>query len=913
MNKQRLSILNVIYYTLLNREVDPSGIHSYYKFTNNLSNIYKIITILKQSEEFKNKDISEKHRRESIIHSIYHFCLYRNSDESGLKTYYKYTNSKEGISKLIQIIMKSDEYKKNIINNTQNIPLYLFPDGNTPVNIGNRNSVISYDLFDTLVFRYCKEPEHIFDIIEKKLGEPFFKKRRMHAEHIAYQTIHNSTIDDIYKTMKELYEYNESTIEYYKKIEIETEIENIYPNNELFLQLKETDIIISDMYLKKEHLIKILHKCIQHNKENHNIYHIDINKIKIYVSSGGKHKGWIWKDVKEKHNILFHIGDNQLSDVTMANENGIKGVYYKGTPWSKTEEYLINNNNRDIACICRYVRLLNPYNINKDPIFFMLYHLQPTINIPILLLTCSFLHNLKKHILFNLRDGYYIKILYDVLYPNDETDYMFSSRHVFYHANQEYINYFNKICKQNSIIFDLQGSGKSYTTFLNNHNDNLFNKPESYYIFWYPWNYTITLDNVNITPIAGLDETHAQIELLNANYLHSTIKLLHNIFYKNKCEFNKKDSNIILNAILITFKMINIIKNININFNSNYIHHIYNNTNLFNFKKNKNGIDLSNYLPNIAHVPSNNLIPLTNIRFNMITFHTCGHPYDNGKNLINEATLFANLYSPMVDNFVVYNSQNCSQENNTFKENYIKSFPEFNTGEHARGNKHGFWKWKAYIIKKHLDKINDGEILVYHDCNILRYSYYTNNIDTFRENVEFIFDITKLDIIIPTERLDLFCKHHVKKMVFDVVGEYNEDYKNFPLLNANRIFIKKTPLSVQFVNEWLEYCNYPELILPETEYDPKLRWNTHDQAILSVLYKKYINEGKIYQNSPGFYLKDKVFSRENIIFYNPVFNSRVKSYGNEDDITSSNDNTDIFFKNNKNIDHLLFSLIINPI
>jgi hypothetical protein len=194
------------------------------------------------------------------------------------------------------------------------------------------------------------------------------------------------------------------------------------------------------------------------------------------------------------------------------------------------------------------------------------------------------------------------------------------------------------------------------------------------------------------------------------------------------------------------------------------------------------------------------------------------------------------------------------------------AFPKYSKGEHNRGNTHGFWKWKPYIIQKHLEKIKDGEILIYHDCNVSRYSYYMLNISQLRENVHFLMGKTGFDVIIPIEHPDILCKHHVKQKVFQTIGQNNDDYRNFPLLNANRIFIRKTETSCSFIKDWLRYCETGDLILPETDSEPDLRWHTHDQAIVSVLYKKYINDRLFEKNAPGFYIKDKIFSRENIIF-----------------------------------------------
>jgi len=158
---------------------------------------------------------------------------------------------------------------------------------NSPlINTEYNNKIISYDMFDTLIFRYCNQPDKIFDIIQEKVSNPNYKSHRCKSEDFTYKNYDNGNIDVIYDNMKKIYNYDDDTIDYYKKIEIETEIDNIYPNNELFLKLREQDIIVSDMYLKEEHLRLILKKCVEYNRNilhGNNVNDINIDNIKIYV------------------------------------------------------------------------------------------------------------------------------------------------------------------------------------------------------------------------------------------------------------------------------------------------------------------------------------------------------------------------------------------------------------------------------------------------------------------------------------------------------------------------------------------------------------------------------------------------------------------------------------------------------
>lgn len=715
-----------------------------------------------------------------------------------------------------------------------------------------KKDIVSYDMFDTLVFRYCKEPHFVFDSIQTQVNNFNYKIHRINAEQVSYGSIQNANIDDIYNTMKRLYNYDDNTINYYKQTEIKTEINMIYPNNEMFLKLTEKDIIVSDMYLKENHLRTILKKCVQHNKNiyGNTVHHVNIDKIKIYVSSGGKSGGLIWKHVNEQKSILYHIGDNHQSDYQMTKKNGLNAIHYKGTPYNNMEQYLINNN-VDLANLCRYIRLLNPYPLKSHD--HIIYNAESNINIPVLLLTCKYLNGLNKKLLFNLRDCYYLKTFYDILYPNSHSHYLNSSRNSLNDPSDEYINYMNDIIIDNSLIIDLHGSGKSIFTFIESY---IKSNVDVFYI---------TTDqhkrHEKLTYFIK-DKARVLIESLNVNYLNSFFTLKNGISYRLKNDFGMSKYNSIYYPIVNAIHKLKT-ESIQLTFDVEYIDTLYNKNNMFG-NSNITGVDhINQFFDCLCDHKTNNLYPLNHTKMTIIAFHTLGKPYDNGLNLSIEGKIFENFFTPHVDNVCVYDTKKCLNFNNNFVNDYLKTYPDLNHGEHARGCNMSFWKWKPYIILHHLEQMNDNEILVYHDCNITRYSYYLNT-NTFRENIDYIFEKTGIDIIIPIERPDLLCKHHCKKDVFDAIGNTN-DYKNFPLLNANRILIKKTKLSMEFIHEWLFYCNQ-DLILPEKIKEPELRWHTHDQAILTVLYKKYINDGKLPKKAPFFYLKDKVLSKNTIIF-----------------------------------------------
>lgn len=90
-------------------------------------------------------------------------------------------------------------------------------------------SVVSFDLYDTLVNRNVANPEDVFDLVEEIYNKKVvfenkisdFKERRVYAYNVAYEKLKASCyIDDIYN---ELLEYDDTTKSILKMIEMEIE------------------------------------------------------------------------------------------------------------------------------------------------------------------------------------------------------------------------------------------------------------------------------------------------------------------------------------------------------------------------------------------------------------------------------------------------------------------------------------------------------------------------------------------------------------------------------------------------------------------------------------------------------------------------------------------------------------------
>lgn len=183
--------------------------------------------------------------------------------------------------------------------------------------------VISFDIFDTLLIRPYLNPNHLFLHMERYTGVSGFAQMRYEAECEARKTSSSEdvTIDEIYALVSKKYQY-------LKQLEMDFEEKLLIKNPDVFqiyqeaLRQNKTIIIVSDMYLPKQFLEKVLHK---------NGY---TSWDKFYLSSQegvAKYSGHLYQKVIDDLCILpqeiLHIGDSYETDIIQADRCGIDTYY----------------------------------------------------------------------------------------------------------------------------------------------------------------------------------------------------------------------------------------------------------------------------------------------------------------------------------------------------------------------------------------------------------------------------------------------------------------------------------------------------------------------------------------------------------------------------------------------------------
>lgn len=295
----------------------------------------------------------------------------------------------------------------------------------------------SHDIFDTLIGRLCYNGKYIFSIIEKKKNIPNFRINRIKFE---------TQTKNFDKTYELLSAYYKQDMTYIKEYELYLEFELSFPIVNHLNSVENNDILISDMYLSESQIRNLIHK---HRKINN----------KIYVSYDGKKNKTIWTTKDITKHIECHFGDNYTSDFKNPTSCGVNAVYINDTILSKKEkdfEYIDDK----LAYLLRAVRLSIDRKISPFTDLFTNFAL------PFGILICLYLNSLMKedyieNIIFLSRDGYWFKEIYDTLFPNDKTHYIYFSRLFALKNPSDLKKEFAKI-KGSKIVFDLQGSGRTF-------------------------------------------------------------------------------------------------------------------------------------------------------------------------------------------------------------------------------------------------------------------------------------------------------------------------------------------------------------------------------------------------------------------------------------------------------------------
>ena len=291
---------------------------------------------------------------------------------------------------------------------------------------------ISFDIFDTLIFRNVSKPIDIFKLVEIEYNKMHehkldnFKQDRIEAELKARRKSKSEeiTLDEIYDNLK--CEYKDDI----KKLELEIEKSFIVKNPEMFeiyskcLESGCKIIITSDMYLNIEFIKDILK---ENGYEGYEKIYLS-SELKKTKSKGSIFK-YILKDLSISKEEIIHIGDNKKSDYLVPTSLGINAICYERKKYNihicedikEKDLFYYNSLNAFIN---------NTIDIDKNYFWKLGYEtFGPLLYSYSKWLKENFINEKYDKVFFLARDGYIMQKVFNIINKEDiPNEYMYASR-----------------------------------------------------------------------------------------------------------------------------------------------------------------------------------------------------------------------------------------------------------------------------------------------------------------------------------------------------------------------------------------------------------------------------------------------------------------------------------------------------
>ncbi len=227
---------------------------------------------------------------------------------------------------------------------------------------------------------------------------------------------------------------------------------------------------------------------------------------------------------------------------------------------------------------------------------------------------------------------------------------------------------------------------------------------------------------------------------------------------------------------------------------------------------------------------------------NLVTFYSEGTPHDNGLNLsINKDIIFQKIKH--FNNISVYTPKILK---NLGLNKYVKEYKKTGLVSMNKGmSKIGFCAWRPKILLLELEKMSEGEILIYRDMNIKKYPNL-GNYDNIRNMVLKVLDIVKFDFFVSRENNFFKLKRLTKTNIIRELGDNHPFTYNFPNLISNFLIIRKSKVSIELLKEWENACLKEEWINGEQygELHSSFRYSCPEQSILGVIIANWVRKKK---------------------------------------------------------------------
>ncbi len=310
--------------------------------------------------------------------------------------------------------------------------------------------VISFDVFDTLIFRPFSQPSDLFYMMESELGYLNFKNIRTETEkNLRRKKLRNVGTSEVSlsEIWKEMNKVTGIPIKKGMELEYKREEQYCFANPYMLEVVKELRklnkkyIVISDMYLEA----KLLYALLKKNGFQ------DVGECFVSNEYGkSKSEGSLYTVVKEKYGKelkYVHVGDNSFSDIRQAYCEGFQGIIYPNI-----NEVGMKYRTEDMSVITGsiYRGIINSHIHNGMRVYSKDYEFGFIYGGLFVLGYCEWIHKYAcshkvDKILFLARDGEILNKAYEMIYPESENEisfeYVYWSRLAATKMSSDYFRY----------------------------------------------------------------------------------------------------------------------------------------------------------------------------------------------------------------------------------------------------------------------------------------------------------------------------------------------------------------------------------------------------------------------------------------------------------------------------------------
>jgi hypothetical protein len=197
---------------------------------------------------------------------------------------------------------------------------------------------------------------------------------------------------------------------------------------------------------------------------------------------------------------------------------------------------------------------------------------------------------------------------------------------------------------------------------------------------------------------------------------------------------------------------------------------------------------------------------------------------DGEVHLANQRALTANSVNKCIDFILPYQRKDLDTE---FSTRNAKLLAE------KRGA--GYWLWKPHLIEKTLQLVPENDVVIYMDSGAMPTKPLDALINQLGNNDILLFEA--FHSMAP----------YTKRKALQLMGMDNEQVRNNIQLHGAFIIVRNTADAMNFVREWLKWCEVPRAIDDSPSEDEYLDFkeHRHDQAILSLVYYQHPERAKI--------------------------------------------------------------------